>query len=50
MNGTASDIGILPRCLDVIFNSIGNYQAEQNVSFLHLYTILTIISNYNSGK
>lgn len=32
MNGNSSDIGILPRCLDVIFNSIGNYQAPQNVS------------------
>ncbi|RDD46621.1 Kinesin-like protein KIF23 [Trichoplax sp. H2] len=30
MNGTSSDIGILPRCLDVIFNSIGSFMAPQS--------------------
>ena len=33
MTGTPSDSGLLPRCLDVIFNSIGELQAPKYVSF-----------------
>ena len=32
MTGTPSDSGLLPRCLDVIFNSIGELQAPKYVS------------------
>ncbi|XP_045184696.2 kinesin-like protein KIF23 isoform X1 [Mercenaria mercenaria] len=31
MTGTPQDQGILPRCLDVIFNSIGEYQCKKYV-------------------
>ncbi|KRY78426.1 Kinesin-like protein KIF23, partial [Trichinella pseudospiralis] len=31
MTGNPMDIGILPRCLDVIFNSIGPYQSKKHV-------------------
>lgn len=31
MMGETNDSGILPRCLDVIFNSISNYQAKKFV-------------------
>ncbi|KAL1241476.1 Kinesin-like protein [Trichinella spiralis] len=31
MTGNPMDIGILPRCLDVIFNSIGQYQSKKHV-------------------
>lgn len=31
MTGDSNDVGILPRCLDVIFNSISNYQAKKFV-------------------
>lgn len=33
MTGTPSDSGLLPRCLDVIFNSIGELQSPKYVSF-----------------
>ena len=33
MNGTPSDGGVLPRCLDVVFNSIGNLQTNRCVCF-----------------
>lgn len=33
MTGTPQDQGVLPRCLDVIFNSIGELQARKYVSF-----------------
>ncbi|XP_066245796.1 kinesin-like protein KIF23 [Euwallacea similis] len=29
LNGTQNDPGIMPRCIDVIFNSIGEYQAPK---------------------
>lgn len=32
MTGTPQDQGILPRCLDVIFNSVGEYQSKKYVS------------------
>lgn len=32
MQGTATDGGVLPRCLDVIFNSLGDLQARKYVS------------------
>ena len=31
MNGTPQDQGILPRCLDVFFNSLGNLQSKKYV-------------------
>ena len=31
MNGKPSDIGILPRSIDVLFNSVGNYLAHKGV-------------------
>ncbi|XP_044000991.1 kinesin-like protein KIF23 [Aphidius gifuensis] len=31
MTGDANDVGIMPRCLDVLFNSITNYQAKKYV-------------------
>ncbi|XP_078034200.1 kinesin-like protein KIF23 [Augochlora pura] len=31
MTGEPHDVGIMPRCLDVIFNSIGNYQTKKFV-------------------
>jgi len=34
MNGTPSDGGVLPRCLDVVFNSIGQLQTNRCVRFL----------------
>lgn len=34
MTGTPSDSGLLPRCLDVIFNSLGELQAPKYVSLL----------------
>ena len=33
MTGTPSDSGLLPRCLDVIFNSIGELQSPKYVSY-----------------
>ena len=33
MTGMPSDSGLLPRCLDVIFNSIGELQAPKYVSY-----------------
>ena len=32
MNGQPSDGGVLPRCLDVLFNSIGHLQTNRSVS------------------
>lgn len=32
MAGTGDDQGILPRCLDMVFNSIENVQARKYVS------------------
>ena len=32
MTGTPSDSGLLPRCLDVIFNSVGELQSPKYVS------------------
>ena len=32
MNGPQSDGGLLPRCLDVIFNSIAHVQTKKSVS------------------
>ena len=37
MNGENQDGGIIPRCLDVIFNSIGHFQVE-------IFTFLTILT------
>ena len=37
MTGSAQDQGILPRCLDVIFNSIDRQQADK-------YVMLTVIA------
>ena len=34
MTGSPSDSGLLPRCLDVIFNSIGELQAARYVSVI----------------
>ena len=31
MTGNPRESGILPRCMDVIFNSIGEYQTGMNV-------------------
>lgn len=31
MTGDPNDVGIMPRCLDVIFNSINSYQAKKFV-------------------
>jgi len=31
MSGTANESGIMPRCLDVIFNSISKYKATKYV-------------------
>lgn len=36
MNGSPSDSGVLPRCLDVIFNSIGSLQTNRCVSYAQL--------------
>ena len=33
MNGSPSDQGILPRCLDVMFNSIDAFQSKKYVSY-----------------
>lgn len=33
MTGTPQDQGILPRCLDVLFNSIGGFQSKKYVIF-----------------
>lgn len=32
MNGSSSNPGLLPRCLDVLFNSISDVQTERSVS------------------
>lgn len=32
MTGSSSEIGVLPRCLDVLFNTINAYQAKKCVS------------------
>ena len=32
MTGTSQDPGVLPRCLDVIFNSLTDLQAKKYVS------------------
>ena len=44
MTGTPDDQGILPRCLDVLFNSIENLQAKKYVSqlFFHLFLPLSL--------
>jgi len=34
MTGSSQDQGILPRCLDVIFNSLDEQQAKKYVSLL----------------
>ena len=31
MSGSTSNPGMLPRCLDVLFNSIQDYQTERSV-------------------
>lgn len=41
MNGVPTDGGVLPRCLDTIFNSIGPYQTSRCVSFAILQIVLT---------
>ena len=33
MNGSPSNPGLLPRCLDVLFNSISEVQTERGVGF-----------------
>ncbi len=37
MTGTPQDQGILPRCLDVIFNSISELQARKYVCFCFMF-------------
>ena len=40
MTGALDDQGIMPRCLDVLFNSIGGLQAKKYVRFPLLILIL----------
>ena len=44
MTGAPQDQGVLPRCLDVLFNSIGELQARKYVSskeqFSHILSII----------
>lgn len=41
MTGMGDDQGILPRCLDMVFNSIENVQARKYVSSFLLWVIIT---------
>ena len=52
MTGTPDDQGILPRCLDVLFNSIENLQAKKYVSqlFFHLFLPLSLSLFFFSCK
>lgn len=34
MTGSPGEGGLLPRCLDMIFNSIGSFQAKRYVSLI----------------
>lgn len=36
MTGSLGEGGLLPRCLDMIFNSIGSFQAKRYVSMILL--------------
>ena len=36
MTGSPGEGGLLPRCLDMIFNSIGSFQAKRYVSIIFL--------------
>ena len=51
MIGQANNPGILPRCLDVVFNSIGENQARPFVSSLSCialdFTVIIMFSNFN---
>ena len=47
MTGTPSDSGLLPRCLDVIFNTIGELQSAKYVgrqlsSCMHLHSLVCV--------
>lgn len=35
--GTKNNPGILPRTLDVIFNSIDDYMSESKVKYIYIY-------------
>ena len=43
MTGTPDDQGILPRCLDVLFNSIQNLQAKKYVSQLSFCSACSVL-------
>lgn len=40
MTGSPGEGGLLPRCLDMIFNSIGSFQAKRYVSII--FYVVTI--------
>lgn len=40
MTGSPGEGGLLPRCLDMIFNSIGSFQAKRYVSVI--FCVVTI--------
>jgi len=44
MTGSSQDQGILPRCLDVIFNSLEELQAKKYVSLLFFVDIKACLS------
>lgn len=44
MNGTPTDGGVLPRCLDVVFNSIGQLQTSRCVSCFFFNLLLHSLS------
>ena len=39
MNGEPQDGGIIPRCLDVLFNSIGHFQVVLSFDFHNLFVL-----------
>ncbi len=41
MNGAPSNAGLLPRCLDVLFNSIYDVQTERCVSYFSFLELAT---------
>ena len=46
MNGTPSDGGVLPRCLDVVFNSIGQLQTNRCVGFCWFVFIFHVFKTW----
>ncbi|XP_065646360.1 kinesin-like protein KIF23 isoform X3 [Hydra vulgaris] len=50
MNGTPSDGGVLPRCLDVLFNSIGDYQASRCVFRPDCYNGFEVLSDSEASS